>query len=107
MPKPITEAVPPQENSTPGARPRNRKPKKPVKWLLGSQLLRSLKGVLLYTAFGKELDPRQWMQPEVFPKPPIPGHLEFWREQNLLREKPNALEEEKKKSRSESDYWRE
>ncbi|HEY8461636.1 MAG TPA: hypothetical protein VIM99_14700 [Blastocatellia bacterium] len=105
MPKPTTEAIPLQRNSTTGARHWNRKPKKPVKWLLGSQLLRSLKGVLLYTAFGKELDPRQWMQPEVFPKPASPGQLEFWREQRLLREKPEAIEEEKNKNQSDSDYW--
>lgn len=33
----------------------------PVAWLLGSQLIRSIKGILLYSAYGKKLDPRDWM----------------------------------------------
>src|SRR5262245_53574372 len=98
MPKPITEAIPPQDISKTDARIQNRNPKKPVRWLLGSQLLRSLKGVLLYSAFGKQIDPRQWMQPEEFPNQAIPGHSRFWMEQRLRREKPevppDVLEEE-------------
>jgi hypothetical protein len=38
---------------------------KPVAWLLGPQLLASLKWVALYTAFKGKLDPRDWMQAEV------------------------------------------
>jgi hypothetical protein len=34
---------------------------KPVRWLLGRQLLGALKGILLYTAYGDKLDPRDWM----------------------------------------------
>src|SRR5262249_834835 len=82
-------------------------PEKPVKWLLGRQLLRSLKGILLYMAYGNQLDPRDWMQPAVFPKPKGPGCFEFWREQRLKREPPKAREDEVKKSRSEADYWEE
>ncbi|HEX8336440.1 MAG TPA: hypothetical protein VF621_06900 [Pyrinomonadaceae bacterium] len=33
----------------------------PVAWLLGSQLIRSIKGILLYSAYGQKLDPRDWM----------------------------------------------
>jgi hypothetical protein len=39
---------------------------KPVAWLLGPQLLASLKWVALYTAFKGKLDPRDWMQAEVY-----------------------------------------
>jgi hypothetical protein len=38
-----------------------RKLEGPVAWLLGSQLIRSVKGILLYSAYGKKLDPRDWM----------------------------------------------
>jgi hypothetical protein len=34
---------------------------KPVAWLLGAQLIGGLKGILLYAAYGKKLDPRDWM----------------------------------------------
>ena len=33
----------------------------PVAWLLGQQLLGGIKGMLLYTAYGAKLDPRDWM----------------------------------------------
>jgi hypothetical protein len=38
-----------------------------VAWLLGRQLLASLKGTLLYTGFGSKLDARDWMHAEEFP----------------------------------------
>jgi hypothetical protein len=38
----------------------------PVAWLLGRQLMGSLKRTLLYTAFGNKIDPRDWMQAEIF-----------------------------------------
>ncbi|HEX8187539.1 MAG TPA: hypothetical protein VF586_04255, partial [Pyrinomonadaceae bacterium] len=38
----------------------------PVSWLLGSQMLGSIKGVLLYSAYGKKLDPRGWMTARLF-----------------------------------------
>ncbi len=38
-----------------------RKLEGPVAWLLGSQLIRSIKGILLYSAYGQKLDPRDWM----------------------------------------------
>jgi hypothetical protein len=43
-----------------------RKYKSPVAWLLGQQLMGSIKGTLLYTAYGKKLDPRDWMKTKVF-----------------------------------------
>ena len=103
------EATHARDHSTTGDSPRMRKPEKPVKWLLGRQLLRSMKGILLYTAYGRQLDPRDWMRPEVFPKPAEPGCFEFWREQRLKREHPESLAEalEKEKNRPEADYWRE
>src|SRR5688572_21416056 len=39
----------------------------PVAWLLGRQLMASLKWILLYTAFGTKLDARDWMDAKVFP----------------------------------------
>ncbi len=39
--------------------------KKPVAWLLGPQLLASMKRIALYAAFGEKLDPRDWMSPEL------------------------------------------
>lgn len=38
----------------------------PVAWLLGSQMLGSIKGILLYSAYGKKLDPRDWMTARLF-----------------------------------------
>ncbi|HEY6803980.1 MAG TPA: hypothetical protein VI306_10410 [Pyrinomonadaceae bacterium] len=38
---------------------------RPVAWLLGKQLIGGLKGILLYTAYGTKLDPRDWMTGEV------------------------------------------
>ena len=37
----------------------------PVRWLFGRDLLISLRGVVLYSAFGDELDHRDWMQAEL------------------------------------------
>jgi hypothetical protein len=44
-----------------------RKFEKPVSWLLGRQLIASLKSTLLYTAFGNKIDARDWMDAKVFP----------------------------------------
>lgn len=54
----------------------------PVAWLLGQQMIGSIKGLLLYTAYGKKLDPRDWMQPEVFPHPDRLKSLEVWRDRH-------------------------
>ena len=50
---------------------------KPVAWLFGPQLLGGLKGILLYTAYGDKLDPRDWMTGEVFSFDNA-GKQEFW-----------------------------
>jgi hypothetical protein len=54
-----------------------RKYEKPVAWLFGEQLIGRLKGALLYTAFGKKLDPRDWMTGEAFPFDDE-SRTEFW-----------------------------
>lgn len=64
----------------------------PVKWLLGRQLLRSAKGILLYAAYGKQLDPRDWMWADVFPKRDKAGALKFWQDQLLSRQSPDEGE---------------
>ncbi len=46
---------------------KKRKFQKPVSWLLGRQLIASLKSTLLYTAFGTKIDARDWMDAKVFP----------------------------------------
>ena len=38
----------------------------PVSWLLGRQMMGSMKGLLLYSAYGKKLDPRDWMTARAF-----------------------------------------
>lgn len=38
----------------------------PVSWLLGRQMMGSIKGILLYSAYGKKLDPRDWMTARAF-----------------------------------------
>jgi hypothetical protein len=47
-----------------GGRPREHQ--RPVAWLFGRQLVRSLKYTLIYTAFGEKLDPRDWMNPRAY-----------------------------------------
>ncbi len=53
----------------------------PVRWLLGRDLLASLRSIVVYGAFGDELDHRDWMVPQVIELPPdadaaSPG--EYW-----------------------------
>src|SRR3982751_5304906 len=52
----------------------------PVAWLLGKQLIGGLKGMLLYTAFGAKLDPRDWMTGEEvsLATPEAESKGEFW-----------------------------
>lgn len=59
---------------------RPRKFEKPVAWLLGQQLLGGIKGMLLYTAYGAKLDPRDWMAPKErdFTTPEAEAKGEFW-----------------------------
>ena len=53
-----------QNQKTPAA-DRPRVFEKPVAWLFGPQLIGGLKGILLYTAYGDKLDPRDWMTAKV------------------------------------------
>lgn len=52
----------------------------PVAWLLGQQLLGGIKGMLLYTAYGAKLDPRDWMTPTFhdFATAEAEAKGEFW-----------------------------
>lgn len=50
---------------------------KPVAWLLGKQLLGGIKGMLLYTAYGEKLDPRDWMTAKEISFD-AEGEVEFW-----------------------------
>src|SRR5712692_10144990 len=73
-----------------------RKYYKPVRWLFGLQLLGSLKGILLYVAFGAKLDPRDWMTARVFPDQDRRKALAFWQdlckhEQNENSKDPEAF----------------
>ncbi len=53
---------------------------KPVAWLFGHQFIGTLKGLLLYTAHGEKLDPRDWMTGEAFSfdDPSRSEQPEFW-----------------------------
>ncbi len=54
-------------NQQPTSVKKDREFEPPVAWLLGRQLMASLKWILLYTAFGTKLDARDWMDAKVFP----------------------------------------
>ena len=58
--------------------PRPRVFEKPVAWLFGPQLIGGLKGILLYTAYGDKLDPRDWMTGEVLSFDNSEEKQEFW-----------------------------
>lgn len=70
----------PKESPPDDKAPRPRIFQKPVAWLLGQQLLGGIKGMLLYTAYGDKLDPRDWMAPEKkdFATPEAEAKGEFW-----------------------------
>ena len=53
-----------------------RKFERPVAWLLGRQLMGSVKGILLYSAYGKKLDPRDWMTAKAVSFDPSDDRLE-------------------------------
>lgn len=42
--------------------------KKAVAWFGGRELIASLKGLIIYTIYGENNDPRAWMKPNVFPE---------------------------------------
>lgn len=66
-----------QNKNTP-ADSRTRVFEKPVAWLFGPQLIGGLKGILLYTAYGDKLDPRDWMTAKVFDNFSQHDGEEFW-----------------------------
>jgi len=65
-------------NKTTPANGRARIFEKPVAWLFGPQLIGGLKGILLYTAYGDKLDPRDWMTAKVFDDFSQYEGEEFW-----------------------------
>ncbi len=68
---------------------------RPVAWLLGQQLIASLKGTLLYTAFGSKLDARDWMHPEPYPAADQAQADNKWQE----------LADKSWKEKSGTEYW--
>ncbi len=45
----------------------------PVRWVLGHDFVRTLKGLILYSLFPDRLDPRDWMRPEAVDLSTPPG----------------------------------
>ncbi|HKX26121.1 MAG TPA: hypothetical protein VJ302_00380 [Blastocatellia bacterium] len=96
-----------------------RKFERPVAWLLGRQLLGSIKGILLYTAYGKRLDPRDWMRANVFPSRTEATSLAAWRERRFERDPrtappsaavhpdllPKLLDQERGLWRERGEFW--
>ena len=70
----------------------------PVAWLLGRQLIASLKWILLYTAFGSKLDARDWMEAKVFPADNNNAAAEAWKQMRLKRERGSS-------TLNGQDYW--
>jgi hypothetical protein len=81
----------------------DRKQLPPVAWLLGRQLIASLKWILLYTAFGSKLDARDWMDAKVYPADDPDQAAEEWKRMRLQRE---CATDEVINSQSGSDYWK-
>ncbi len=55
--------------------------KRPVRWLLGPQLIAGLRGIVLYSAFGSKTDPKGWMRadpPEELDFSQADEDGEFW-----------------------------
>lgn len=57
---------------------------KPVAWLLGRQLVASLKATLLYTAYGPKLEARDWMVAKVFPSDDQVEADAFWKKKDVF-----------------------
>jgi len=109
MDKSPIESASAQENPASGNKPKCPKPERPVAWLLGRQLLGSLKGILLYVAYGKNLDARDWMWADVFPARDKMKALKVWRKlherklvdsQEAATANPYDIVEEREK-----EYW--
>lgn len=82
-----------------------RKQLEPVAWLLGRQLIASLKWILLYTAFGTKLDARDWMQAKVYPADDQAKADEWWRNLQLARRNGEEPDESSDPN-SGTEFWR-
>ncbi|HYX28462.1 MAG TPA: DUF998 domain-containing protein [Pyrinomonadaceae bacterium] len=79
-----------------------RKYRKPVAWLGGRDLLANLKYFLLFAAFKGKLDPRDWMNAEVFPAP-LPAETEAsYERQKTYRD---AFENSFADRRPNDEFW--
>ncbi|HKS26835.1 MAG TPA: hypothetical protein VJS44_03405 [Pyrinomonadaceae bacterium] len=88
--------------------PDKRSPEGPVGWLLGPQLIASLKWMLLYTAFGTKLDARDWMQAQPFPSGSKIEAENEWRDRNKPNERDLARERAegwKFPTKDTRDFW--
>jgi hypothetical protein len=79
----------------------------PVAWLFGRELIGSIKGILLYAAYGKKLDPRDWMDAAVFPHGDPEAAQRFWREPGLAPAgaKPADSGAEQQWDESRGEFW--
>lgn len=76
----------------------------PVAWLLGRQLMASLKSTLLYTAFGNKIDARDWMDARVFPSSEQEEANEAWKTMHA-REKEQPTAGGSGGHENEQDFW--
>lgn len=90
-------------NPKPGPK---RKFEKPVAWLLGRQLMASLKLTLLYTAFGSKIDARDWMDAKVFPSDNKVEAENAWKTMHA-REKDSGRKEKAAREGEREDFWAE
>jgi hypothetical protein len=88
--------------------PDKRNPEGPVGWLLGPQLIASLKWMLLYAAFGTKLEARDWMQAQPYPSGSKVEAENAWRDSN----KPNLRDQLRERAggwkfpvEASKDFW--
>src|SRR5437764_6167338 len=79
---------------------KKRKYRKPVAWLGGRDLLANLKYFVLFAAFKGKLDPRDWMQAEVFP--PRPSGTQPEREKDYAAAFERSFREG---AQAEEEFW--
>ncbi|MEP6635317.1 MAG: AzlD domain-containing protein [Acidobacteriota bacterium] len=79
------------------------KPLPPVAWLLGRQLIASMKWILLYTAFGTKLDARDWMEARVYPSDDQALADEQWKAMHTRVEGEQPPPSDT--SKSGTDFW--
>ena len=85
--------------------PKKRNQLEPVAWLLGRQLIASLKWILLYTAFGTKLDARDWMEAKVYPSDNQAKADEKWRSLQLAR-RDGEEPEESSNPNTGTEFWK-